>query len=672
MTASTMEAVPKGTLINFNILPEEMLSKTQQAINAERAVMDAVAKVEVPTFDSVILPLVNIQSENETTYNTNIILHELSTDSAIRNAGEKCQKLQEEFEIECSMREDVYKVVRQVYSNKAEMEKLVEEDTRLVEKMELEYRRNGLLLPKDKREELSKIKKRLVDLQLDFTRNCRDDEGKESFTRKDLDGLPDRFLEDLETEVVEGTPRYFVNTSYIHYFTVMKHAKKESTRKAMLVLFTTRCPENLQILQEIVELRAKQAKLLGYSTHSEYILEMQMAKTPQAVLDMENDLRNRLTAQGKKELNELVNLKKRDLRKRCIKYEGFFAWDRVYYNRMVIEKRHNISEEVLQQYFPLNTVVRGVLNIYEEMLGLRIVKTECTNIWHEEVELFEVWEAHEKDKFVGHFYLDLHPREGKENGASATRVRSGYEKPDGSRQFPVAIMSASFPKPTSKTPALLKQTNVISFMHEMGHIFHNLCAVTKRSRFHGSKVERDFVEAPSQMLENWAWEPAALRKFSGHYKTGEPIPDSLIKSLIAAKLEGSATVNLGNVFYGMYDMAIHSTTDGKVDINALYRTMFEDITLSDLGDTNTFSVATFDHLVEGYDSKYYGYLYSQVFSEDMFATRFKKEGLDNPKTGRDYRNEILRPGASRDAMVSLEKFLGRKPNNDAFLKSIGL
>ncbi|KAJ1720638.1 metalloendopeptidase, partial [Coemansia biformis] len=344
-----------------------------------------------------------------------------------------------------------------------------------------------------------------------------------------------------------------------------------------------------------------------------------------------------------------------------------------YYMRKLAEQKHGLREEEVKQYFSLSKATCGMLDIYQEMLGLRIIQVSNPSVWHPDVAMYEVWEADE-DAFVGHFYLDLHPRDGKYSHAAVWRIRPGYTRSDGTREFPVAAMVANFPKPTPTptAPALLTHKNVITLMHELGHVFHNLCAHTKWSQFHGTRVERDFVEAPSQMLESWAWEPASLRRFAIHHETGEPIPKAMVTRLVAAKNEGAGLDNLCQVFLGIYDLAIHSTTDGAIGIAQTYIEMRNRIMMVGDGGVNAVRVATLGHLAGGYSSRLYGYLWAEVFSADMYASRFKSEGVDNPKTGREYRNEILRPGGSRDAMESLVRFLGRQPNNTAFLKSVGL
>ncbi|KAJ2350159.1 metalloendopeptidase [Coemansia sp. RSA 2671] len=569
------------------------------------------------------------------------------------------------------MREDVYKAVRAVFDNSSEMANLGPEDRRLVEKMELEFRRHGLALDEDKREHLGKIKTRISELEIKFSRNINESDGQIVLTHEELEGLPSDFFEGRATEIVNGQEGFVVTTKHPDITPVLRLAKREETRERVFVVQGQRCPENVTLLQEAVALRLEAAQLLGYKTHAEFVLEANMAKSPAPVLEFANDLRSRLSVLADKEIKEVEALKMADKQAAGKPYTGLYGWDYRYYADLVKEHKHCINDEEVKQYFPVKEVTRSILDIYQNMLSLRFVKVDNPPVWHADVEMYEVWEA-SKESFVGHFYLDLFPREGKYNHAAVWTIRSGYDRPDGSREYPVAAMAANFPKPTLSAPALLTHSNATTLLHELGHVFHAICSSTKWARFHGLRTERDFVEAPSQMLENWVWEPSVLQKFAVHHQTGKSIPEALVKRLVAAKNEGAGLFYLRQLFYGLYDLSIHNTADGRVDVKELYEKLNDEIALFKLGDHDTCGAATFGHLMGGYDSGYYGYLWSMVYSADMYASRFAKDGVFNQQTGLDYRNEILHPGGSRDAMKSLMHFIGRKPESAAFMKLIGL
>ncbi|KAJ1721028.1 metalloendopeptidase [Coemansia erecta] len=451
----------------------------------------------------------------------------------------------------------------------------------------------------------------------------------------------------------------------------MRYAKDESVRREMYSAFSKQCPDNTELLQKAIGLRAKAAQLLGYKSHAEYVISDKMAKTSDNVTEFISSLRDKLCPLAKHEIAEREELKKADKETSGEEYRGLFKWDTGYYTTIIKERKHDINMEEVKKYFSSKSVVSGILDIYQNMLSLRFAKVENPPVWHPDVEMYEVREA-ASDDFLGHFYLDLFPRENKYNHAAMWPIRTAHTNLDGSLEYPVAAMVANFPKATSSTPALMQHGDVVTFMHEMGHVFHSLCSRTKWSRFHGPSVEGDFVEAPSQMLENWAWEPSVLQKFAVHYKTGEAIPEDLIKRLVASKNEGSGIFYLRQLLYGSYDMELHNTSTGDVDVKKIFSDLSENITMLTEDDENTWDYTTFGHVMSEYSAGYYGYLWSQVFSADMYNTRFLRDGVDNPQTGLDYRREILLPGSSRDGSISLRAFLGREPQNDAFLKSIGL
>ncbi|KAJ1726081.1 metalloendopeptidase [Coemansia biformis] len=421
VSAPVLGAAPKGSLVDFRLTPAEITGRVEETIRKERALLDAVAQEESPTFANVIAPLGHFSASLAVEGGVASLLGSVAVDKEARDAGNQAKKLEADFEIERTMREDVYKVVRAVYDNKDEMDKLDPEDRRLVEKMELKHRRAGLLLSSEKREQLRDIKKRESVLEVDFRKCINDEDARLLFSRDELEGLPEDYFNGRETEDHDGEAKYVVTSKYPDYLPLMKYAKRESTRKAMLIADENRCPDNIPRLQELVKLRLEQAQLLGYNTYSEYALEVLMAKTPQAALDMEEDLLARVAAPAKRELAELEALKKADMEAAGEPYTGFYRWDRSYYARLVVEQRHKLKSEEVKQYFPLAQATRGMLDIYQKMLGLRVVRVDNELVWHPDVETYEAWEADE-DVFVGHFYLDLYPRDGKFNHAMVARA----------------------------------------------------------------------------------------------------------------------------------------------------------------------------------------------------------------------------------------------------------
>lgn len=421
-----------------------------------------------------------------------------------------------------------------------------------------------------------------------------------------------------------------------------------------------------------------------------------MAKTPKTVLDFLGDLRTQLTPLGKKEIEHLKGIKAEDLKTRALKADdNYFLWDNRFYDRMMVEKECAIEEEKIAEYFPLQSTILKMLNIFEQLFGFVFVELDDEArarvsetgkggdiTWFKETIIFSVWDDDAGGGgFVGYLYLDLHPREGKYGHAANFNLQPGFLFPNGTRRYPATALVCNFSKPTKDKPSLLKHDEVVTLFHELGHGIHDLSGRTTYSRFHGTSVARDFVEAPSQMLENWCWSAPQMKFLSSHYKTGEQIPDDLVEKQISTKHVNDATSNLRQLHFGLFDMTIHTPSSHKeieeMKVSELYNSLRADIAgiqgpeSKGQGFDWGNGQATFGHLMGGYDAGYYGYLSSQVYSADMFHTVFKKDPM-NPEEGRRYRHMVLEKGGSQDEMTTLEGFLGRKPNGEAFYKELGL
>lgn len=474
--------------------------------------------------------------------------------------------------------------------------------------------------------------------------------------------------------------------------------------------------QNVPLFKEAVLLRDEAARLLGYPNHAAFRIEEKMAKEPATVNAFLSDLRTRLAPGGQKEKSHLLELKKKDEESRGLKPDGnYYLWDHRFYDRMMVEQEYSIDETKIAEYFPLQSTVRGMLHIFEELFGLVFVELDTDErkrlsptgkaediAWHEDVIVFSVWDdSSEGDGFVGYLYLDLHPRQGKYGHAANFNLQPGYLKKDGTRRYPATALVCNFSKPTEKKPSLLKHDEVVTLFHELGHGIHDLAGRCTYSRFHGTSTVRDFVEAPSQMLENWCWTPSQLKALSNHYETGEKIPDELIEKQISTKHVNDALFNLRQLHFGIFDMTVHSPNTHEelenMDFSAIYNDLRTQIAGLDgpeaLGEPRyvffsnlVFQLShpltapqsnwgngqsTFGHLIGGYDAGYYGYLSSEVYSTDMFYSVFKKDPM-NGKEGRRYRHTVLERGGSQDEMITLEQFLGRKPSSDAFYAELGL
>ncbi len=648
-------------LLRFDYTPQEISSLCRASQASLQAALDRVAKVSPAelSFQTTVLAVESATAEFSNLITPVIFLKDVSTDAAVRESAEECNTSVSKFLVDLYTRADLYAIFK-AYAAKGETLPAV--DAALLDEYLAGFKRNGLELSEAKQKIYLSKKKRLIEAESEFGKNVAEWKDELLVTRKELEGLPQTFIEGLST-TPEGLFR--ITLDYPHYYPFMENAKDPAARAKLEHKFQNRGGDaNRKLLEEAIALRNDIAQLLGYPTHAAFVLERRMAKTPDQVLRFLDRLKAQLVPKGQAELAELLDLKRQELGDPQVK--EFVASDWRYYDNQLKKKKFDVDTQLIKEYFPLDVVLKGMFEIYQTMLDVKFVRLPDEKAWHESVLAYRI---EKKGRTVAHFYMDLFPRPGKYSHAAAFGLISGYEGGKTGYVLPIASIVANMNAPSAGNPSLLEHSEVETLFHEFGHIMHGTLTRAKYATFSGTSVKTDFVEAPSQMLENWVWEPETLAKLSGHYKDpSKPLPPELVEKLVKAKLADVALTNLRQLAFATIDMTYH--TSGRVDSTAVYAKLMSEIGLIPIS-PGTMPQASFGHLMGGYDAGYYGYLWSRVYAADMF-TRFKREGLLNPATGGDYAKWILEPGGTMDPYELIKGFLGREPNEEAFLKSLGL
>lgn len=405
--------------------------------------------------------------------------------------------------------------------------------------------------------------------------------------------------------------------------------------------------------------------MLGFPTYAAYIAADRMVKNTSTVWNFENQLVDRVKQKTQQDMTELLEVKRNHLNSPSV--NSINNWEYSFYNNLLMVNKYQVDQEKVKEYFALDNVIDGLFQVTQKLFGLTYQEVSNPSVWHKDVRMFEV---KENNKIIGRFYLDLYPRDNKFTHAACFSIRKG-KKYGSTYQIPTAALLCNFNAPTDDKPALLTHRQAETFFHEFGHVLHNLLTTAEFSGQSGTAVKRDFVEAPSQIFENWVWDYNALKLFAKHYKTGEVLPFSLFQKMDKAKNVGSGVDASAQIFFGILDYTLHDKYDpaGTLSTTDILKEVQNKIMPYKYVDGTNFQ-ASFGHLT-GYGASYYSYMWSKVYAEDMFSV-FEKNGVLDTKTGMRYRNTILAKGGSVDEYKMVKDFLNRNPNQEAFFKSLGL
>ncbi|MCP4214245.1 MAG: M3 family metallopeptidase [bacterium] len=663
----------------FNVPPfdkikaEHFMPALEEGIKQQKAEIDVIVKnSEAPTFANTIEALDKSGLLLSEVSNTFSIYNAALISDAIRDIAKKSAPMISKHRDEIRLNNELFQRVKAVYLKKAEL-KLSEEQTMLLENRYKSFVRGGSDLPADKKERLKEINGKLSVMQQDFGNHILKE--TENFqlvleNKEDLEGLPQSVIDaaSAAAEAKELKGKWLITINKPSLIPFLKYSAKRELREKAFKAYTNQCNnnnelDNKKLLLEIMTLRTEKAKMLGFNSYADYMLDNRMAKTPKKVYDLILQLWKPSLAMAKKEAKNLQAV--------IDKEGGKFKlqpWDWWYYATKLKKSKYAIDDEAMRPYFKLENVRDGAFAVANKLFGLKFVENKTLPKYHADVQVFEVRDA--DDSHLGILYMDFFPREGKRGGAWMEDFRKQW-KNDGKNVYPLVTNSGNFTKPTADTPSLLSFDEASTLFHEFGHGLHGLLSNCNYRGISGTEVALDFVELPSQVLENWASEPEVLKMYAKHYKTGEVIPQELIDKMKKAGRFNQGFVTTELLSAALLDMDWHTLTNlENIDVDK-----FETESLNKIGLIPEIVVryrsTYFRHVFASmYSAGYYSYTWAAVLDADAFQA-FKETGLFDQKTAKAFRDNVLSKGGSAEAMELYKRFRGAEPKIDALLNRLG-
>jgi len=654
---------------------EHYMPAFTEGIKKHAEEVNAIADSKVaPTFDNTIAALDFSGELLKKVSSVFFNLYSCNTNEGMEKIATEITPVLSDHNDNIYLNEKLFARVKNLYDNRSTLG-LTAEQTRLLEKYHRNFIRSGAALNADQKSKLRVINKELGLAQLAFGKNVLDETNsykKIIDKESDLAGLPESVRQSAAEAAKEaGKPgKWLFTTQKASFVPVLQYSDNRELRKELLMAYTTRAnhdnaSDNKAVINKIMKLRTQKAQLLGFATSADFILDDTMAKTPKAVYDLLKTVWTPAVAKAKEEVAELQKLM--DVQGKGEKLE---PWDWWYYSERLRKAKYNLEEEALRPYFKLENVRQGVFGLATKLYGLKFKKLSDMPVYDPDVEVFEVSNA--DGSLIGILYTDYFPRAGKRAGAWMNNITDQYKK-DGINHRPVICNVGNFTKPTSTKPSLLNMDEVETMFHEFGHAIHGLLTQCTYPSLSGTNVSRDFVEMPSQVMENWCWEPEVMKTYAIHYKTGEVMPKELMDKIQQAGTFNQGFINTELIAASILDMDYHSMKDiADFDVNA-----FEKASLDKIGMIPQIIVryrsSYFNHIFSGdYCAGYYSYTWAAVLDADAFKA-FKETGdIFNQKVATSFRKNILEKGDTDDPMKLYVKFRGATPNPDALLKKRGL
>lgn len=655
------------------IKTEDFLPSFKEGIKLAAAEIDAIANSQnQATFENTIEAMSFSGSILDRISSIFFNLHSAETNDEIQAVAIEVSPLLSEFNNDIMLNAKLFERVKAVYNQKDSLNLTTEQNT-LLDKSYKSFSRNGANLNDSDKEKLRAIDKELSGLSLEFSENVLKETNAYQMhiaDEQDLSGLPEGEIEAArELAKIEGKEGWIITLDYPSYIPFMTYADNRELRKELAIAsgrraFQNNENDNQEIVLKIVKLRFERAKLLGYKSHADFVLEERMAENPAKVKSFLEELLEKAKPAAEREFETLSKFAK-DLDG----IDQLEKWDGAYYSEKLKQQLFELDDEKLKPYFKLKNVLDGAFTIAGKLFGLTFTEQFDIDKYHEDVRTFEVTDA--LGKLVSIFYTDFFPRKGKRNGAWMTSYKSQYVLA-GINERPHVSIVCNFTKPTATKPSLLTFNEVTTLFHEFGHALHGMLADTIYPNLSGTSVYWDFVELPSQIMENWCYEPEALDLFAKHYQTGEVIPTEYVTKIkeSASFQEGMATMR--QISFGLLDMGWHgSDPSGIKDLKSFETAQFADTLLYPDVAENAMSTA-FSHIFQGgYSSGYYSYKWAEVLDADAFAY-FQFHGIFNQEIATKFKDTVLSKGGTDHPMTLYKNFRGQEPKPDALLKRAGL
>ncbi|MEK6492898.1 M3 family metallopeptidase [Myroides odoratimimus] len=662
-----------GTAPFTQIKTEDYIPAFQKAIQDTKAEIDAItANATTPTFENTLEALAYSGMELDVLSNIFFNLNSAETNDEMQKIAQEVAPMLSALSNDISLNEELFKRVKAVYEQKETLNLTIEQET-LLTKNYKSFVRNGALLSEDKKERLRAIDAELSTTALKFGENVLAETHKFQLhitEEKDLAGLPEGAVEEARALAEqEGKEGWVFTLDYPSYIPFMTYADNRELRKEMAIAagkkaFQDNEHNNEANVLKIVNLRHERANLLGYATHAHFVLEERMAQSPDKVNAFLEELLAKAKPAADKEFAELTAFAKK-----VDNIDVLQKWDGSYYSEKLKQERFSLDDELLKPYFQLENVLDGAYQVANKLYELVFTEVQTIEKYHADVRTFEV--TNEQGDFIAVFYTDFFPRKGKRNGAWMTSFKNQYVK-DGINERPHISIVCNFTKSTATKPSLLTFNEVTTLFHEFGHALHGMLANTTYPSLSGTNVYWDFVELPSQVMENWCYEKEALELFAKHYQTGETIPMELVAKIkeSASFLEGIATVR--QLSFGLLDMGWHGQDPTAI-------TSLKDFETKQFASTQQYPdvkenamSTSFSHIFQGgYSSGYYSYKWAEVLDADAFAY-FKANGIFNKEVATKFKDYVLSQGGTDHPMTLYKKFRGQEPTPDALLKRAGL